>query len=184
MKRVWTGWLLAFGLVVSATAENGSVGGLEGSVEIIGIVKRKVEAKLCFRNLGKTPMRIYFIVTEVFNRFQNDYVFVDRNGNERHEIVVSPPHGYRVGAGDFHLIAPGGIWCVRQKIPLPRDMDGGEVVSLRWIYRNRVTRWEGGVETLDGPTHALFGGKRIPGIWSGEISAESAVGKNVSRPGE
>lgn len=39
---------------------------------------------------------------------------------------------------------------------------------------NQITRWEGGVQTLDGPTKALFGGGDIPHIWTGRLVVETS----------
>ena len=45
---------------------------------------------------------------------------------------------------------------------------------MSWTYHNDIVRWEGGYQTLDGPTKTLFEGKDIPYIWTGKLSVEAS----------
>lgn len=92
------------------------------------------------------------------------------------------PHGYVVSEEDFPLIEPQATRTFSQSLYLhDREFERGERYIVEWTYKNEVETWEGGVNTLDGPTQQLFGGERIPHIWTGELSTRSAF--NVA-PGE
>jgi len=46
---------------------------------------------------------------------------------------------------------------------------------LEWVYENKISKWGGGIATLNGPTQELFGGKEIPYIWKGKIETKISL---------
>lgn len=46
-------------------------------------------------------------------------------------------------------------------------------MRVSYTYENTVTRWEGGIRTVDGPTQAVFGGGPIPHIWTGKLTVDA-----------
>lgn len=130
------------------------------------------EMDLIFKNVSKQPIRIYFIGTEFFRSFQS-YFYLLKDGKYHFLTDISPPHGYVVTENDFHLIDPNKEMIFKQTI----SIDSTNIKSkssrahLKWIYENKISRWEGGIKTLDGPTKKLFDGGKIPYIWIGKIDA-------------
>jgi len=47
--------------------------------------------------------------------------------------------------------------------------------QLTWVYKNSITKWKGGLNTLNGPTKELFNGETIPYIWTGRTEVEIPV---------
>ena len=140
-------------------------------------------ARLRFRNIGRDPVRIYLAVSEPFRCNISTLSFAPPSGAPL--TVPEPrPHGYVVTERDFHLIEPGKELTFTQPFtidPFARrgrnterrpGFERGSQVAVRWTYENSITRWEGGVETFDGPTKPLFDGKDIPWIWTGKLSVK------------
>lgn len=123
---------------------------------------------LHFRNTGPELRRIYLVQSEPFRAMQST-LYLDRGDGGLPIMQPEPrPHGYVVTEADFHAIDPGATASFTQTLSVPADLAPG-AHAVRWVYRNEIERWKGGVQTLDGPTRALFGGERIPGIWLGEM---------------
>ena len=137
-------------------------------------IKDRVELTLRFRNAAKEPVRIYLIISEPFRAFQSSLWAWDRKGGLVSSQPELHPHGYVVTEKDFHLIEPGRELAFQQTLSLAGSAPGGDLV-VEWRYSNTVERWEGGVMTLDGPTKPLFGGGRIPCIWTGQIAARARL---------
>lgn len=144
-------------------------------------------ARLRFHNIGRDPVRIYLPVSEPFRFNISTISFYPRGEPTGKRPFTAPephPHGYVVTEKDFHLIDPGKELIFTQRFtidPFARGGSGterrpgfeaGSKIDVRWTYENSITRWEGGVQTLDGPTKRLFEGKEIPWIWTGELSAK------------
>ena len=135
-------------------------------------LNKKFKMDLVFKNVSNNPIRIYLINTEFFRSFQS-YFFLLYNGKVKMLSNISPPHGYVVTESDFHLINSNSEIIFKQTLLI--DEVGLETdihdFYLQWIYENKISQWEGGIETLDGPTKRLFNGKEIPYIWRGEIES-------------
>ena len=139
---------------------------------------------LHFKNASKDPIRIYLPQAEAFRA--NISTIVMRAGDAVIAVPEPHPHGYTVTEIDFPLIAPGEEKSVLQPFSLDPMVPGpgtatlrrpgfeaGKSVAVRWSYDNSITRWQGGAQTLDGPTKSLFEGKDIPYIWTGKLSVEA-----------
>lgn len=141
-------------------------------------------ARLHFRNLSREPLRFYLPQAEAFRAMISDVILKPAHGTAL--WVPEPrPHGYVITEIDFPLLAPGESRTVTQKFTLDPMLPGrgtttrrrpgfeaGKQVSVTWVYQNKVTRWQGGLQTLDGPTRTLFEGKPIPHIWTGKLSTK------------
>jgi hypothetical protein len=135
-------------------------------------LNKEFEIELVFKNVSKQPVRIYFIKKEHFRSFQS-YFYLSVDGEYNMLTNVSPPHGYVVTEKDFHLINPYEELVFEQTL----SVDSSKIktksskTNLEWFYENKISRWEGGVQTLDGPTKKLFEGQEIPYIWVGKIDS-------------
>ncbi|MBN2493207.1 MAG: hypothetical protein JXR96_01345 [Deltaproteobacteria bacterium] len=127
---------------------------------------QQVETRLHFRNASQEPVRIYLLASEPFRGIQS---MLRIRGAAKGPSFQPPPrpHGYKVTAKDFHLLAPGEQRSFGQTLRLPESATGK--LAVEWTYRNEVRAWSGGIQTLDGPTEALFDGEEIPHIWTGEL---------------
>jgi len=136
-----------------------------------------IDVGLEFRNDGRDELRIYLIQAPVFRAMQSDLALFAADGKFLDTQPEPHPHGYVVSERDFPAIPPDAVVRFSQPLLLDRDRIGGASgdLQLRWTYRNSVESWSGGVQTLDGPTHALFGGGPIPGIWRGEVRTTATV---------
>ncbi|MEM9459371.1 MAG: hypothetical protein AAGF11_34650 [Myxococcota bacterium] len=127
-----------------------------------------VSLSLQFRNTGADLRQIYLLRSEPFRAMQST-LYLDAGAKGPPRSQPEPrPHGYVVTEADFHAIDPDATVGFTQTLRIPSDWSPG-VRSVRWVCRNKVERWKGGVQTLDGPTRELFGGERIPGIWTGTL---------------
>lgn len=143
-------------------------------------------ALLHFRNVGAEPLRVYLPNGEAFRLNISSLFFVPEGGTPL--MVPDPhPHGYVVTEADFHLLSPGEERSFAQPFTIDPFAPGagnqtlrrpgfepGRAVRVRWTYENRIRRWEGGRQTLDGPTVPLFGGQDIPFLWTGTLAVELA----------
>jgi hypothetical protein len=139
-------------------------------------LNKEFEIDLVFKNNSNNPINIYLINNEFFRSFQS-YFYLLCNGKSKPLINISPPHGYVVTESDFHIISSNSEKIFKQillidEAALENDRNN---FYLRWIYVNKISRWEGGIETLDGPTKRLFNGKEIPYIWLGKIESTIAI---------
>jgi hypothetical protein len=136
-----------------------------------------LELGLEFRNDGQDELRIYLIDTPVFRALQSDLAVLTADGKFLDSQPEPHPHGYVVSERDFPAISPGTTRRFTQPLRLAPDSLGSTAgdLQVRWTYRNKISSWSGGVQTLDGPTKSLFGGGPIPGIWLGEISTTAAL---------
>jgi len=138
-----------------------------------------VTITLNFRNTGTELRRIYLVHSEPFRAMQSTF-FLSLPTPSHLSMQPEPrPHGIVITEADFHELPPGETRSFMQTLRLPDDVAPGKL-SVRWEYSNQVDRWEGGVQTFDGPTKELFGGKPIPGIWKGEVETHFDV--IVGRP--
>lgn len=129
-----------------------------------------IAVTLELRNTSKELRRIYLLQSEPFRAMQSTFFLALPEPSELSMQPEPRPHGIVVTETDFHELPPGEIKRFTQSLRLPVDLPAG-TLAVRWQYENHVTEWKGGVQTLDGPTKALFGGGPIPGIWVGEIEA-------------
>ena len=140
---------------------------------------------LHFKNASKDPLRIHLPRAEMFRAGISSITMV--GGDARLSVPEPHPHGYEVTEADFPLLAPGEERTFEQSFSLDpmapgggtrterrKGFESGTRVRVSWSYENRIQRWEGGAQTLDGPTKALFGGNDIPHIWIGKLSAEAS----------
>jgi hypothetical protein len=140
---------------------------------------------LHFRNTSPHPIRFYLPQGEAFRA--NISTLVLRAGDATLVVPEPHPHGYVVSEVDFPLLAPGEEKSFAQPFSVDPMVPGadaatkrlegfesGTSVKVAWTYENQITRWAGGVQTLDGPTKALFDGKDIPDIWTGKLSVDAA----------
>jgi len=135
-----------------------------------------IELSLVFKNISKYPLRIYLVETEFFRSFQS-YFYLLFNGKSKHISNISPPHGYIVTEEDFHLIDSNSEIVFKHTFSIDEtkiETDSNEIY-LNWVYENIISKWEGGITTLDGPTKKLFGGKEIPYIWKGKLESMMAL---------
>jgi hypothetical protein len=132
-----------------------------------------VELTLHFRNASGEPLRVY-LLPEPF-RANLCTLFVMRSSGPGF-FPPPRPHGHMPTEEDFPLIAPGATLDATQSFEVPR---AGDEVEVHWEYGNRVTSVAGGVQTLDGVTKPLFGGRPIPHLWTGKatVVATFAVAK-------
>jgi len=128
------------------------------------------EVDLIFRNTSKHPIRIYLIDNDFFRSFQSYFYLLD-NGKHKFLTEISPPHGYVVTEKDFHLIEPNCEIHFEQTLSIASAGIETKLhkAHLKWIYENKISKWEGGIQTLDGPTKKIFNGKKIPHIWRGKV---------------
>ncbi len=136
---------------------------------------------LHFRNASSQPMRIYVPGAAPF-RLGISSLYFESHG-QRFVEPEPQPHGYTVTDVDFPLLSPGEERSFDQPFTLDPMEDGrptrrpgfepGAEATVTWVYENRLTRWAGAAETLDGPTRRLFDGGDIPYIWTGRVTAEA-----------
>jgi hypothetical protein len=145
--------------------------------ERIGSIPLRV-FELTFSNLTAEPIRIYMPASEPFRGSISDIIIVGDGAPLA--VPELHPHGYVVTERDFPLLAPGQTISFEQAFTLEPMTSGNRTERLRgfapgtratihWSYSNEIKRWQGGVQTLDGPTRVLFGGGDIPYIWLGEL---------------
>lgn len=161
---------------VSEAAWSEVVDGLQIRAEVPGGPHHagdELEIKLHFRTSGSSPRRIYLLQSESFRAMQSTFWF-DQKGGPSNIQPEPRPHGIVVGEQDFPQLPAKGERSFTQTLRLPRELGPGKL-DVEWTYENTIDRWQGGVQTLDGPTQALFGGERIPGIWLGKLSVRFEV---------
>ena len=49
------------------------------------------------------------------------------------------------------------------------------------MYENKQRRFEGGAQTLDGPTKPLFGGSDVEDLWVGSLSTRRPIRVDAPR---
>ena len=140
-------------------------------------------AVLHFRNRSSEPLRIYLPRGEMFRAGISSLLF----SPEKAPLLLVPephPHGVVITEEDFPLLGPGESRAFTQSFtidPVARGGAGtarlegfaaGSEIAVRWIYENQIDQWQGGAQTLDGPTRSLFGGEKIPHIWKGKLTAQ------------
>ena len=155
---------------------------ISGLKTCIQLKNRKIElnkdfkVNLIFKNNSEHPIRIYLINAEFFRSFQS-YFYLLFNGKAKFISNISPPHGYVVTENDFHLINSKSEMIFEQILSID-DADIENDLSdiyLEWTYTNKISKWEGNIKTLDGPTKELFDGKEIPYIWQGKVESKITV---------
>jgi len=131
---------------------------------------------LIFKNTSEHPIRIYLINTEFFRSFQS-YFYLLFNGKFKFLSNISPPHGYVVTENDFHIIDPKSEIIFEQTLLIDdSDIDKDRNKTyIKWVYKNKISKWEGGIKTLDGQTKQLFDGNEIPYIWQGKVESTIEV---------
>jgi hypothetical protein len=138
---------------------------------------RDIVFTLRFSNQSDRPVRIYLVRNERFRFGQSNFA-VHRAADGTPVATQPAPqaHGYIVSEEDFHLIAPGETFSDRQTLEVSSErLEAGEAYIVTWAYENRITRWPGGVRTVDGPTKPLFDGKEIPFVWVGKVQVETRI---------
>jgi len=148
---------------------------LKTSLVVVNKHDNQIEVNMVFENISDNPLRIFYIDAPLFYKTHNHFYFVDGQGKKYFDMEEVPPHGLIVTAKDFYLIAPHEQKHFSAKIMLPVK----DVKKVHWRYDNTLTSWKGNIETLDGKTKALFGGKEIPYIWVGTIETSAKIGKSV-----
>jgi hypothetical protein len=139
-------------------------------------LNKKFEIDLVFKNVSDNPIHIYLINNEFFRSFQS-YFYLLSAGQSKMLTDISPPHGYVVTESDFHIISSKSEIIFKQTLLIDEECLENDINNfyLQWIYVNKISRWKGGIETLDGPTRELFSGKEIPYIWLGKIESTIAI---------
>lgn len=132
-----------------------------------GAVAGQRMAVLCFRNVSQGPLR-FLLPRPAFFRGTKSWLALEQ-GPARVIEPESPPHGYHLDERDFHLLEPGQGVAFWQRIHLA-GLVASRPIDVQWTCENSARRWEGGVETLDGPTSPLFGGEDVPFLWLGRLS--------------
>lgn len=159
-------------IVLNAFAQEDT---LKTSVSLIKLDNNTLEANVTFHNVSNKPLRIYFIENPIFNTFQSMLYVTYSDGNIELFSEEPHPHGMSVDESHFHLIDVNKSKTFTQKIEFIEPQYQGKPIELKWVYKNQIKKWEGGIETLDGPTKELFDGKEIPYIWTGEIRATTKL---------
>jgi hypothetical protein len=148
------------------------------------IPRRTIE--LTFKNVSKAPLRIFLPKSELFRAtISTIYIFPESGASLA--IPEPHPHGYVITEADFFLLAPGEERMFPQTFSLDPMVPGpgtktarrpgfeaGKTVSVTWEYKNDTDTWPGGVNTFDGVTKPLFGGKRIEDLWTGTLTAKGS----------
>jgi hypothetical protein len=145
---------------------------------------RSLTLSINFKNPGPEKVRIYFLEkAEAFRLFQSTFRLLSADRKKVLFVWPEPhPHGYRVGANDFHLIDPGESVSFDQAIyfqeapgKVPPEAASGDFI-LEWSYENQTKTWQAGIQTMDGPTADLFPPRGdIPFIWTGKIIQEMRI---------
>lgn len=148
---------------------------LHTSLAVVSMSHDTVEIEMRFENVSNTPLRIYYIDDPIFNGFQSSFYLRSESGEKKYIGEEPHPHGYAVSQKDFHLILPHKSKSFRQKFKTKSIFTSGKANDLVWHYTNRIVKWKGSQQTLDGETKALFDGESIPYIWSGRISTSVAL---------
>jgi hypothetical protein len=148
---------------------------LKTSVSLIKLDNHTLAANVTFHNVSNEPLRIYFIENPIFNTFQSMLYVTYSDGNI--ELFSEEPHpnGISVEESDFHLIDVNKSKTFTQKIEFIEPRYQGKPIELQWVYKNKITKWEGGKDTLDGVSKQLFDGKEIPYIWTGKIECSTKI---------
>jgi hypothetical protein len=184
MERPATVTLLAgcavIGACMDAATQSAPVDGVQFAIsreEGSALPGDDIVFTLHFSNRSDRPVRIFLVRSEPFRAGQSSFVVRRAADGEQVDAQPAPrPHGYIVGEQDFHLIAPGETLSDRQTLEVsPERFTAGEEYVVTWVYENQVTRWPGGVGTVDGPTRPLFDGKEIPFVWVGEARVETRI---------
>lgn len=140
-------------------------------------IEARNKVKLYFHNISEKPIRIYFLKGYYFRSFQS-FFYLETNEKKNQFISpLSPPHGYVVDEKDFHLINPSKMISFESTVNISnryreKFTNGSQ---LTWVYKNSITKWKGGLNTLNGPTKELFNGETIPYIWTGRTEVEIPV---------
>mgnify|MGYP000389145962 CR=1 FL=1 len=131
--------------------------------------------QLGFKNVSDKPIRIYLLQTPFFREFQVNLYAKDKLGRFAWLHVWGSRCHYTVTEKDFHLIGPSETVHFRHEVHFMEGKGMQFIKTLKrktlfkFQYENEVTFWEGGWNTLNGPTLKLFDGKRIPYIWEGKL---------------
>jgi hypothetical protein len=141
------------------------------------VANTDLPAKLQFRNNTDEPIRIYLVTADAFRGHQSVFSIASTSTGEVVSFQPEPrPHGIVVGEQDFPLLPPRSTTAFEQTLSLRGDaFSKGGGYTITWTYSNAINKWEGGKQTLDGPTVELFGGERIPHIWLGRVSTSTDV---------
>ena len=141
-------------------------------------------AVLRFKNASDKPLRLYLPQSEAFRANISSLILAPEGAPPL--FVPEPrPHGYVVTEKDFPLLKPGEGRAFTQRFTIDPFARGGRTerragfepgkkVPVSWTYENAIRQWKGGQRTLDGPTGELFGGKEIPFIWTGKLTAKAS----------
>jgi hypothetical protein len=134
-----------------------------------------ITMSLVVENTSDVPRRIYMLGPEAFRATLSDLWLLGADGKPIGMSQPQPrPHGYLPTEADFPEIAAHASKTFQQSLRIDPSVPAGPA-TVRWELENRVTKMEGGLQTLDGITKPLFGGGPIPGIWVGELSAKTAI---------
>lgn len=139
------------------------------------VLGKSLEAEVTFTNSSDSPLYVYFIDSPIFNSFQSRFYLLHQNGKKSFVLQEPHPHGYSVNISDFHLIDANDSKTFLQKIEYFDLIERSKPLILEWVYENKITKWEGEKETIDGKTKTLFDGETIPGIWVGKIKASTEI---------
>jgi len=134
-------------------------------------INEEINAKLIFKNNSEDQIRIHFINYEPFRFNSQITVLKKEDKSPINPPFIAPPHGYIISEKDFYMVEPGKEISFNQKIKIQQE---GNFI-LRWNYENKRTKWEGGIETLDGITKPLFEGKEVKYLWTGKLITENEI---------
>jgi hypothetical protein len=157
-------------------------GGLRVSLEVPAVVARQpttrvpqtITATLHFENRATKPIRILLVGPEMFRLFNSSLRVWQ--GNQVVSLQPEPhPHGYLISEKDFFVIAPGESKAFPQTLYVKDRFNMPGMYEVEWMYENTQRKFPGGVQTLDGVTKPLFGGKTVDDLWVGSLSTRKAL---------
>jgi hypothetical protein len=157
-------------------------GGLRISLEVPAAVTRQpttrgaqaITATLHFENRATKPIRILLVGPEPFRLFNSSMrVWL---GSQVVSLQPEPhPHGYLISEKDFFVIPPGASKTFPQTLYVQDRFNSPGTYEVEWMYENKQRKFPGGVNTLDGVTKPLFGGKDVDDLWVGSLSTRKTL---------
>ena len=140
-------------------------------------------AVLHFRNIGRTPLRLYLPVAEASRSLISSLLFVP---TQAPPLLVPEPQPRRdaVTERDFLLLEPGRTIDVSEPFSIDRlgpagagsvrrpGFEPGRVVKVWWTYESSNHRWKAAGAKPDDRTGEPFGGQEPPWLWTGQLRVE------------
>jgi len=153
--------------------------GLQIKVEVPGACRAGGEAvaTLRMRNVSRRDLRIYLIGDERLRYGKSMLCVMNHNRDlvaVQPELITDEP---KMEAGDFHLLTAGRELVFKQTLRFTEpSFDAGGPFVVRWRYENQLGYWRGRrAAALAGTPKPVRPGGAIPGIWIGELEAETLI---------